>query len=120
MRRSASARLSAEFGFLVLVVCCVGWAQAQTPAPPKREMKPAAPAIHYEITGVVVNSVSGDHVPHCHLTASLIVRASSGGFGNRQFPAQANSFDCDAEGHFSVMVASAGSWRLTASARGFV
>jgi Carboxypeptidase regulatory-like domain len=120
MRRSASARLSAEFGFLVLVVCCVGWAQAQTPAPPKREMKPAAPAIHYEITGVVVNSVSGDHVPHCHLTASLIVRASSGGFGNRQFPAQANSFDCDAEGHFSVTVASAGSWRLTASARGFV
>src|SRR5438270_9511529 len=44
-----------------------------------------------------------------------------GGFGNRQFPAPtANRFDCDARGRFSVTVPSAGAWRLTASARGFV
>jgi hypothetical protein len=40
--------------------------------------------------------------------------------GNRQFPAPANSFDCDANGHFAVTVASAGAWSLTASARGYV
>jgi hypothetical protein len=74
-------------------------------------------ATRYEITGVVISSVSGAPVPHCHLTATLTERR---GVGNRQFPTPANSFDCDAHGHFSVTVPSAGSWRLTASARGFV
>ncbi len=121
MRRCACARRSTWFILMVLMVCCARWAEAQTPAPTKRDVKPTASATHYEITGVVVSSVSGDHVPHCHLNASLIGRGGSGGgFGNRQFPSQANSSDCDAQGHFSVTVPSAGSWRLTASARGFV
>jgi hypothetical protein len=102
------------------MVFCLGWAQTPTPAPTKRDGKPAAPTVHYEITGVVVNSVTGDRVPHCHLTANLNERTGSGRFGNRQFPAPANGFDCDAQGHFSATVPSAGSWRLTASARGFV
>ena len=118
MIRRVAGWQSARFPILVVMLCCAGWGQTQTPT--KREAKPAASATHYEITGVVVNSVSGDHVPHCHLTVSLTGRGGSGGFGNRQFPAQANGFDCDAEGHFSVTVPSAGSWRLTASARGFV
>jgi hypothetical protein len=74
-------------------------------------------ATRYEITGVVINSVDGNPVPHCHLTPSLTGR---GGFGNRQFPAPAGDFACDAHGHFTVTVPSAGAWRLTASARGFV
>jgi hypothetical protein len=84
-------------------------------------------ATHYEITGVVVNSVDGNAVPRCHLTPSLSVSsltgsslAGRGGFGNRQFPAPAASFDCDAHGHFTVTVPSAGAWSLTASARGYV
>jgi hypothetical protein len=43
------------------------------------------------------------------------------GNGNRQFPALNNDgFDCDAHGRFVVTVPSAGAWRLTANARGFV
>src|SRR5437868_11415886 len=83
-------------------------------------------AARYEITGVVINSVNGNPVPRCHLTANL--SGSPGGsvmgrgrLGNRQFPAPtANRFDCDARGRFTVTVPSAGQWRLTASARGFV
>ena len=89
------------------------WALAQT-----KHDSATRSEIRYEITGVVINKVSGDPVPHCHLTATLTGR---GGFvGNGQFPAPANSFDCDAHGRFTVTVSSAGSWRLTASARGFV
>jgi len=79
-------------------------------------------ATHYEITGVVINSVGGDPVPHCHLTPTLTGSGQTGrgGFGNRQFPAPANTFDCDGHGRFTVTVPTAGSWRLTASARGFV
>ncbi len=80
---------------------------------------------HYEITGVVVNSVGGDPVAHCRLTPTLT--AGRGGVGGRQFPAlgspasgATNSVDCDAHGRFAVTVPSAGAWRLTASARGFV
>jgi hypothetical protein len=87
----------------------IGCAVAQT--------KHDSAATRYEITGVVVNGVDGNPVPRCHLTPSLTVR---GGAGNRQFPAPANSFDCDARGHFTVTVPSAGAWSLTASARGFV
>jgi hypothetical protein len=74
-------------------------------------------AIHYEISGTVINSVHGDPIPHCHLTADLNGRR---GFGNRQFPASNNGFDCDARGHFSIPLPSAGAWHLIASARGFV
>ena len=111
-------------------VVCVGAsaqvaAQTGTPlgAQPKREAKQSPAGIKYEITGVVINSVTGDPVPHCRLTPTLNVRGGFGGrgfFGGGQFPAPANDFDCDARGHFRVTVASAGSWRLVASARGFV
>ena len=92
-------------------------ASAQTGAQPRREAKQSASAIKYEITGVVINSVSGDPVSRCHLSATLNQR---GGGGNRQFPASANDSVCDAHGRFTVTVPSAGSWRLVASARGFV
>jgi hypothetical protein len=87
----------------------IGCAMAQT--------KHDSAATRYEITGVVINSVDGNPVPRCHLTPSPTERR---GFGNRQFPAPAASFDCDARGHFTVTVPSAGAWVLTASARGFV
>jgi hypothetical protein len=118
-------------GLRVLVAItglCAGVVIAQSPAASKREAKPIPAGTKYEITGVVINSVTGDPVPHCHLT-SLNQR---GGTGNRQFPApgnlrqfrgqngQNNEFDCDAQGHFTATLPSAGMWLLTASARGFV
>jgi hypothetical protein len=85
------------------------------------QVKQDSAATRYEITGVVINSVDGSPVQHCHLTPSLVGSGGGGGgFGNRQFPALTNSFDCDASGHFIVAVPSAGAWHLTASARGFV
>src|SRR5258708_1787516 len=90
------------------------WALAQT--------KHDSAATRYEITGVVINSVDGSPVSRCHLTPNLGGPrvGGGGGGGSRQFPAPANSFDCDAHGHFTVTVPSTGAWRLTASARGFV
>jgi hypothetical protein len=109
--------------FVVLTGSCTGVGKAQPTAQTKHESKQSSDTTHYEITGVVLNSVGGDPVAHCHLTPNLVGRrgpAGRGGFGNRQFPAQDNSFDCDLRGHFTVMLPSAGAWRLTASARGFV
>jgi len=132
----------AGFAFAVAVAVVMGWCEGLmlAQAPPevqvgvspvvqagrqvgtqtKREGKQSSAGTKYEITGVVINSVSGDAVPHCRLTATL--NNARGGQANRQFPAPgpANDFDCDARGHFTVTVASAGSWRLVASARGFV
>ena len=92
-------------------------APTQTGAQARREAKQSSSAIKYEISGVVINSVSGDPVSRCRLTATLNQR---GGGGNRQFPASANDSVCDAHGRFTVTIPSAGSWRLVASARGFV
>jgi hypothetical protein len=123
--------------FAVLAGLCAGvgltqpgtQAEVQAGAPPliqagtqpKREGKQSSAGTKYEITGVVINNVTGDPVPHCRLTPTLNVNVR-GGFGRGQFPsrAQANDFDCDARGRFVVTVPSAGSWRLVASARGFV
>jgi Carboxypeptidase regulatory-like domain len=96
---------------------CAGLMQPQTPAAAKREVKTNSSAGRYEITGVVISSVGGDPVAHCHLTPNLAGRR---GFGNRQFPAPTSGFECDARGHFRVTLPSAGSWQLTASAPGFV
>jgi hypothetical protein len=71
----------------------------------------------YLITGIVINSVDQSPLAHCHITASPTLHSN---FKNSQFPAELGVFDCDERGHFSVPVPSAGSWRLTASARGFV
>ena len=103
--------------FVMMMGCCVGIVPREASAQTRHETKQSSAAGHYEITGVVINNVDRDPVPHCHLTASL---AGRGGFGNRQFPAPSNGFDCDAHGRFTVTVPSAGSWRLTANARGFV
>jgi hypothetical protein len=108
--------------FALLMGCGVAMPQATVLAQTKHDSE----AARYEITGVVINSVNGNPVPRCHLTASL--SGSPGGsvtgrgrLGNRQFPAPtANRFDCDARGRFTVTVPSAGAWSLTASARGFV
>jgi hypothetical protein len=111
--------------FVALTGLCVGVVDAQSPA----KAKTAAAATHFEITGVVINSIGGDPVPHCHLTPTMFGRggleARTGmvnrqNFGNRQFPARASEFDCDASGRFTVTVPSAGVWHVVASARGFV
>jgi hypothetical protein len=109
--------------FAALTGLGAGVVHAQTAMQPKHETKQSPVATKYEITGVVLNKVSGDPVPHCNLTPILTGRGGFGNrpmVGNRQFPAPANDFDCDARGHFTVTVPSAGAWRLTAGARGFV
>ncbi len=112
VKRDFSLRLF----FLVLVGLYAGEVRAQSRTPIKRETKPDS--THYEITGVVINAVGGDPVPHCRLTPTL---NDTRGFRGRQFPSPTNnSFDCDGRGRFTVTVPSAGSWRLTASASGFV
>jgi Carboxypeptidase regulatory-like domain len=109
--------------FVAMTGLWAGHADAQPPA------KTAAATTHYEIKGVVLNSVTKDPVPHCHLMPTLNGRggfegrpgmANRANFGNRQFPAQASEFDCDTSGHFTVSLPSAGAWRMVASARGFV
>ena len=130
-RRAKALRLIPKAIAWVLVVVCCGVGLAQPPAQTKREAKPGS-GVRYEITGVVVNSVDGSPVAKCRMTANpaagragMMVGFGAGtpGFvpGNRQFPAPANDgFDCDAHGRFVVTVPSAGAWRLTANARGFV
>jgi hypothetical protein len=123
-RKAKAHRLIPGATVWVVVVCGVGLAQ---PAQ-KREAKPT-PGVRYEITGVVVNSVDGNPVAKCHMTANpaagrggmVTGLAMGSGPGNRQFPAPTNNgFDCDAHGRFVVTVPSAGAWRLTGNARGFV
>ena len=77
----------------------------------------AETAVPYRITGTVVNSVDGAPVLHCHLTATLLTRGRS---GNRQFPAPLGTFDADEHGRFTIPLPSAGMWRVSASARGFI
>ena len=77
----------------------------------------APPAVPYLITGTAISSTDGSPIPHCHLSATLVPRGSTAG---RQFPAPIGSFDADEHGHFSIPLPSAGMWRLTASAHGYV
>jgi Carboxypeptidase regulatory-like domain len=103
--------------FLVLTALYGAVGHAQSPAQTKHPAKQDSAAIHYEISGTVIDGIHGNPVPRCRLTADLNGRR---GFGNRQFPASDNSVDCDAHGHFSIPLPSAGAWHLIASARGFV
>jgi hypothetical protein len=93
----------------------IGWAQTRTQTKP--EAKQNIVGTHYEITGAVVSSIDGSPVPHCRLTPNLEVH---GVFVSRRFPASADSFEADDHGRFSIPLASAGAWNLTASARGYV
>lgn len=103
MRRSSLLRALAVLGLGVTA------AMAQP--------KASAAAVPFRITGVVVGSNDGAPVPHCHLTATLVPRSNT---SVRQFPAPLGTFDCDAHGRFSIPLPSAGMWRVTASAPGYV
>lgn len=80
--------------------------------------EPAAPASKFRITGVVVNSLNKAPVAHAHLNASpaMIERRGNSPF-NSQNPI---ATDTDDQGRFALTLPSAGAWRLTASANGFV
>jgi hypothetical protein len=112
MRGASLLRLS----FVVLLGCGVAAAQRQSRRQAAPQTKPQV-ATPYLITGTVVNSVNESAVPHCRMTATPVVRGS---FSNRQFPVALDPVDCDEHGHFSVPLPSAGTWRLSASARGFI
>ena len=101
---------------VVLLGSGVTAAQRQPRRQPSPQTKPHV-ATPYLITGVVVNSVNDSPVRHCRMTAAPVVRGS---FANREFPADLDAIDCDEHGHFSVALPSGGSWRLSASARGFI
>jgi protocatechuate 3,4-dioxygenase beta subunit len=113
-------RCSSLHGLALFVMACVCGEVAPPPvsAQAKTDTKHTAASAHYEITGIVINSVSESPVPHCHLAASLV--AARGRGANRQFPASTNDSETDEQGHFSITLPSAGSWHLTASARGYV
>jgi hypothetical protein len=101
---------------VVLIGSGVTTAQRQSRRQTSPQTKPHV-VTPYLITGTVVNSVNNSPVARCRMTAAPVVRGS---FANRQFPADLDTFDCDERGHFSVPLPSAGSWRLSASARGFI
>jgi len=105
-----------RLAFFVLLSSGVATAQRQPHRQDAPQTKPAV-ATPFVITGTVVNSVNDSPVPHCRMTAAPVVRGS---FANRRFPADLDTLDCDDHGHFSVPLPSAGSWRLSASARGFI
>jgi len=73
------------------------------------------PSASYQITGVVINSVTGNPVPRCHLDASLAARSRVRG---RPQPGT-GGVDADEHGRFSIPLP-AGAWHLTASAPGYV
>lgn len=78
----------------------------------------AAPSTTFRITGVVVDSVTGNPLRQCHLEAFLNTTGRTRGPGIRQ-PSPAAA-DTDDTGHFAITLPSAGSWRLTATAAGYV
>jgi protocatechuate 3,4-dioxygenase beta subunit len=114
MRAASLLRLA----FVALLGSCLA-AAAQKQQPRKQASPQTKPpvATPYLITGTVVNSVDESPVRHCRMTVSPVVRGS---FANRRFPAALDPIDCDEHGHFSIPLPSAGSWRLSASSRGFI
>src|ERR1700733_10852625 len=112
MRAASLLRLA----FVALLGSGVAVAQRQPRKQASPQTKPSV-ATPYVITGTVVNSVVQSTVPRCRMTAGPVVR---GIFPSRRFPAALDQIECDGQGHFSVPLPSAGSWRLSASARGFV
>ena len=75
-----------------------------------------APAPSYTITGVVVDSVTGNPVSRSHLDASLVGRGRAPG----RRPPTSGGVDADEHGRFTIPLPSAGAWHLTASAPGYV
>lgn len=72
----------------------------------------------YGIEGTVVSSDDGAVITHCRLT---VRKAQDGeadrGFGSPRSPS--DTAETDDHGHFEIVVASPGHWRLTGTARGF-
>jgi uncharacterized GH25 family protein len=94
-------------GLLLPICSSLSMAEAPLPAPP---------VTPYQITGVVVNSLTGTPVPRSHLTPSL---AQQNRGPKRQFPSS-DGVDADERGRFSIALPSAGAWDLTVSAPGYV
>jgi hypothetical protein len=84
----------------------------------------AKEALHFRITGMVVNDRNGEPIPFCHMSAFPVVMArgfgprtgGGGGIGQRQEGTEA---DADAKGRFVLEVPAEGRYRLSANARGF-
>jgi hypothetical protein len=77
-----------------------------------------APAA-YRITGVVVSGVDEAPIAHAHLNAAVAMRDRPSRFSGSGFGAGISG-DADEHGRFALTLPSAGAWRLTASAAGFV
>jgi hypothetical protein len=99
-----------------LLASCTASVQSQSHALSSGDAKSSA-AISYLITGSVVSSVGGGRVPHCHLTAGLVTRGNQ---TDRRGPISADTYECDENGRFTIPLPSAGWWRVTASAPGFI
>jgi Carboxypeptidase regulatory-like domain len=91
-----------------------GVAMAQKPV---QGARPAPAAAMYEISGRVINKSTGSGVAHCHLTMEQMNEERQAG---RRFPASSYEMETDESGHFSAVLGSAGLWRVSAKARGFV
>ena len=72
----------------------------------------------FRITGVVVNESSGTPVPHCQLTPSRVGNERVIVAG-RQSQNAVGGTETDDQGRFTIMLPSAGKWRLVASAPGY-
>ena len=91
---------------------CAAQSQGAKSAKAAKDQK-AVPSI-FHITGTVLNTVTQSPVSGSRLTATLVGRSQGS-----QSPSS-DEFTTDEQGHFDVSVPSAGAWRLTARARGYV
>lgn len=95
----------------IVTACSVAWAKAEPTA---------APVSEYRITGVLVSSVDEAPVAHAHLNATATMERAGRQFFPRAGLSNGIEADTDERGRFVLTVPSAGKWRLTASATGFV
>jgi len=112
-----SMMLPKALASLLLPIALVAGLEIGCPCPAQaQDAKSAkAPATSvFHITGTVINSVTRSPVSGCKMTATSAGRSQ----GSRS-PAS-DEFATDDQGRFDVPVASAGAWRLTARARGYV
>jgi len=97
--------------------------QSQGSSPRPSGQPPAqsrAIASEFRITGTVVDEVTGAPLAHCRLMATLIppIGAGRGGI-EAASSTSTESVQSDATGQFTILVPSAGAWRLTGSGRGY-
>jgi hypothetical protein len=99
-------------------------AQSQETSPPPlghpAARQSAAIASEFRITGTLVDIVTGEPLAHCRLMATLIPPVGTNRGGNEGgSSASTDSVQSDATGQFTLLVPSAGAWRLTGSGRGY-